>query len=230
MPVATAARRAASAASRRAASTAAIALLVGACGGPAEITPNPDLTPAPAPAGWTEVAWTDPGLSIALPGGWTTADPRATFAPDPSLSADQRRNIEFGNEMASSGKTRLFAYGDVATVVGNVSSGAVFVYVETGDASLGAFADREAELDRTLIPGLAAIDRSTVVVPAGVAIRLAYDGAIGDWPAFSEVDYLFRLGDGRSLMIGLSGNDRAANAGTIGPFASLVIATLQPAR
>ena len=88
-------------------------------------------------------------------------------------------------------------------------------------------ADREDQLDHKLIPGVT-IDRSTVVIPAGVAIRMAYAGAIEGWPPFYEVDYLLRLPDGRSMTVAISGGDKAANPDTVGTFAARVIWTLKP--
>ena len=115
-----------------------LAVSIAACGssGP---TPDPNLTPAPAPAGWTYLSWTDPALTLAVPTAWTTGDVKATNAPDPSQTPVQQLNTDFFNDMASGGHTRLAAVGDLATPLASVPSGAVYVFVETGDASLEAF-------------------------------------------------------------------------------------------
>jgi hypothetical protein len=210
---------------RRTVTTTVLVLAVGACGA-SSLTPDPDLTPAPAPHGWSFVTWADPGLALAVPAGWVTGDPKATSVPDPSLSPQQKLNMEFSDEMASSGKTRLIAYGDVATSLESVSSGVVLVYVESGDSSLQSFADRSGDLDRKLVPGIT-IDPQQVVLPAGVAIRMAYSGKIESWPDFSEVDYLLRLPDGRSLTVAVSGADKAASLDTVATFAARVISTLK---
>jgi hypothetical protein len=51
-------------------------------------------------------------------------------------------------------------------------------------------------------------------------------GKFGDWPAFAQRDYLFALPDGRSLTIGIWGNDASDTA--IDDFAARVISTLRP--
>lgn len=129
--------------------------------------------------------------------------------------------------MASSGKTRLVVFGGVETSLGSVEQGSVMVFVEEGDASLAAFGDRQVALDASLVPGTA-VARTSVVLPAGVALRLAYAGKIGNWPNFAEVDYLFRLPDGRSMTIAIAGSDKAASLEIVGTFADRLILTLRP--
>lgn len=198
--------------------------------GTAAPTANPDLTPAPKPAGWQYLSWSDPALEIALPGDWATGNPSQTTDPASiqSLTPNGSKVIAWSNGMASSGKIRLLAAGKVVTQSGSVDGGSLAVYVESGDSSLNAFADRAVQLNWNL--GVQTLDRSTVVLPAGPAVRLAYSGlnvdASGD---FTEVDYLFLLPDGRSLTVGFSGNDQAAVPSMVSDFANTAIATLRPA-
>jgi hypothetical protein len=102
----------------------------------------------------------------------------------------------------------------------------VQVYVESGDASLTAFADRKIALDRRLIPNVV-IDSRTVVIPAGTVIRQAYAGQIGNWPKFAEVDYLVSLPDGRSMTVAIAGS---ADPAIVDAFAAQVMEALLPTR
>src|SRR5215210_4692445 len=139
-----------------------VILSLSSCVTGAAPTPNPDLTPAPAPQGWKYVSWSDPILSVALPDTWSELDLSSTTPIDETLTPDQIRNTHFSNEMAISGKTRLLSLGDVSTSLGDVPSGALVVYVETDDSSLAALGDRQEDVSRNLVPGVN-IDRTNVV-------------------------------------------------------------------
>jgi len=196
---------------------------------PSLVMPSPTIAPAVLPAGWMYVTLIDPSLEIGVPGAWTKGDPSATA--DPTYTASQppaeQKVIRFGDAMASSGKTRLVSSGPLDPTAGTTADyGFVVVFVETGDASLSSFADREVQLDTGL--GLGPIERSSVVLPAGASIRLAYSAQLGDAStAFSEVDYLFFLVDGRSLTVAAStGTSQGARA-SVDALAASVIATLR---
>ena len=200
------------------------AVLLAACSTrPAPVTPNGAAAASP-PSGWAYLLWTDPRWEAALPADWTAGDPTATTAPEGSLEPIQQANLDFANRMATSGATHFLAYGSI----GGQQGGGLYVFVESGDASLDAFVERELELDRTLVGPATVIDRTTVVLAEGVATRLTYVGTIGDWPPFSENDYLFRLADGRSLTIAISGGDPASDPAALASFAGQVITTLRP--
>jgi hypothetical protein len=236
----------------------AIALLIAACGEPAtsptptttpvsdgssgQATANPNLTPAPLPDRWTYVSWSDPDLEIGVPGDWQTRDPTETLNPSATegigsitpeqLDAIIRLNsvIQWGNEMARSGSTRLMSLGNVEMPPGTLEDASVSVFVESGDASIEDFTNRQLKLDQEVF-GVDEIDQSTVVLPAGLAVRLAYsvEGWGGDTGVteYSEVDYLFMLPDGRSMTVAVSGSGGLSD---VSAFAAKVIATLRPTK
>lgn len=207
---------------------AALAIVLAGCGS-AELTANPNLTPAPLAVGWQYKSWSDPGLQMGLPSDWLASD--ATQTSDPgafaSMAPELQKYMEWSNMMGSTGKTRLSANGKLETPLGSLDSGYVSVYVESGDQSLSAFADRVAQLNKGF--GATSVDRTTVVVPPGPAARLALSGQFDDPSTkYSEVDYLFILPDGRSLTVAIGGTGSAAVSSAVSDFASRVIATLSP--
>ena len=124
-------------------------------------------------------------------------------------------------------RSRLASYGRLETPLGALEGGSLDVYVESGDTSLAAFADREERLDKDL--GAQLVDQSTVVLPGGPAVRLSLSGQLGDASTkYDEVDYLILLPDGRSMTVAVAGNGQAAVPSAVSDFAARVIATLRP--
>ncbi len=186
--------------------------------------------PAP-PSGWAFLSWSDPVFQLALPAGWGSVEPWQTKwqpAALASLSPEQRRNAELWNSRVSSGMVRLVATGDLVIASGTVPGAEVDVYVETGDTSLPAAADRDVRETRDMIPGVT-IAQSTARTPAGDAVAINYSGKVGDWPSFSAIDYILRLADGRTLTVAFTGSDKAADPSAVAAFATKSIATLSPA-
>jgi len=195
-------------------------------------SPSPSVRAAPAnaPPGWAYVSWADPALELALPLDWVSADPRAEITPEPGASFDpaQQNVVDWANDMAASGATRFVGYGQITAGSRAIDGGTISVFVEGGDASLDAFADRSIQLDKRLSGESISIDREAVALPFADAVRVAFAAKIGGWPKFNEVDYLFRLKDGRSLTVAVVGNDAAADPSLVETFASQLIATLRP--
>jgi heat shock protein HtpX len=129
--------------------------------------------------------------------------------------------------MASSGKVRLVAYGYAgAPSATSRDTGSVTIYVESGDASLTAFADREVPLDTSL--GARSMARSSVALPAGSGVRLTYEGLPDDpSTAFSEVDYLIWLPDRSSMTVAIVVWGSASDTSEVADLAATVIPTLQ---
>jgi hypothetical protein len=195
-------------------------------------TPGALVAPARLPTGWVYLSWADPAMEIALPSDWSTGglDPNAPFTSEPGASLDpaQRKYADFVDKMAAMGVWRLAAYGMVAAPSGAVDGGSISVLVESGDASLDAFADRSIQVDRSLVGESTPVDRAKVALLSGDAVRVRFAGKVGAWPKFSEVDYLLRLADGRSMTIAISGSDAADDPSMVAAFANQVIATLKP--
>jgi hypothetical protein len=162
-----------------------------------------------------------------LPSDWSGYDPTPTTRPEDlaSLAPDQQVARRWGDQKITAGVVRFAGSGKIATPLGTVGHGSLWIIVESGDASLDAFADRSMREARAL--GLAPT-RTTVVLPAGVAALLSYSGQFGLWPKFVERDYLYRLPDGRSLTLMIAGLDTAATDAVVDDFAARVIATLRP--
>ena len=93
-----------------------------------------------------------------------------------------------GKSDGRDGRDALHRFRKGGCFGGPVDGGSITVFVETGDASLDAFADRSVQLDERLLTELTSLDRATVSLASGLAVRVEYDGKIGAWPKFSEVD------------------------------------------
>ena len=201
-----------------------VALLISACA----TAPTPTPTPRPIPAGWTYRTWSDPAMHLAVPPEWQDEDPRQTFDPsEGSLSPAEVASIESTNELATSGKMRLRMTGQMPTLIGGFDTAAVVVIIESGDASIDAFVQRQRQLD-TAVFGAGNIDQTTVSLASGPAVRLAYAFSLGSAPTAQEVDYLMMLPDGRSMTVAILGFAEAAVPEVVSTFAELVIDTLGP--
>jgi hypothetical protein len=203
------------------------AVVVAGCGSSASAGTAPSA--AAAPTGWAYLYWSDPGQSVALPADWTTSDP--TVTPDPTFLAQllpaQLASEEWFEETAAAGDVRLVAMGKLAARDGPSDGGTIDVIVETGDASLAAFADRAAALDRRIGALTTPVTSSEVNIPIGAAILDSYCGKLDTSPPYCDADYLVRLPDGRSLTIGIGGYGASSDPATIAAFASQVISTLR---
>ncbi|HLY15292.1 MAG TPA: hypothetical protein VKR24_13160 [Candidatus Limnocylindrales bacterium] len=186
---------------------------------------------ASAPAGWSEVSWSDPSLAVDLPADWTAGDPTVTGDPSmvATLTGDQLKAQQWYDQMVASGAVRFLANGPMPTSQGTLSGGSIDVTVETGDASLRAFADREAGVDAQIGALTTGITSSSMTLAIGPAIRDAYCGQLGDSPPYCEIDELVRLTDGRSLTIAISGSEASVSIAAVAPFADQVLATLRSA-
>lgn len=175
------------------------------------------------PSGWRYVSLQDPNLQVPVPGGWTEDNPMATLVPGPeeSLTPVQVGYYDYFNKIATSGVSRLVLYGDLLSFGGAPKSGGIGVWVESGDASLEAFAERVKAADRTYLGAVAEIAESRVTLPIGEGIRQAFVGEV--FGPVAEVDYLVILPDGRSLLIWVVGDAPLGGLLTIGPFADRVI-------
>ena len=174
------------------------------------------------PSGWRHVSLQDPNLQIPVPGGWTEDNPTATLVPGPgeSLTPVQVGYYDYFNDMATSGVSRLVLYGDLPSLAGAPQSGGIGVWVESGDASLEAFAERAKAVDRTYL-GAVEIAESRVTLPIGEGIRQAFVGDV--FGPIVEVDYLVMLPDGRSLLIWVTGEASLGGQLTIAAFADRLI-------
>jgi hypothetical protein len=177
----------------------------------ASASPTPSV--AGAPAGWQTVSWLDPAMGLALPGDWTASTLPEPTGPgaDPSLP-----------------EARAAANGNIATPQGPLNSGFV-VFVEPFAGSLPAFADHYTSNLKGPAVGATTVERETIVLPAGEAIRLRSSGSTAGAPWY-EVDYLFEIPDGRVLTVTIGPVDTAVDQTAIDAFAAQVVATLTPAR
>ena len=160
---------------------------------------------------------------------WTVADPLATQAPQPSstFGPQERRVADWYNRMVNDGAIRLVASGSVVAPLGSVAYGAVTIEVEDGDESMEAFVNRSKAVDEQIGGLTTPIDRATATMPAGTAVRLAFSGRIGEGGPYAAVDYLYRLPDGRSLTVALTGGGDAADPSLMDLFARAMNSTLR---
>jgi hypothetical protein len=165
--------------------------------------PTAATTPGPVLVGWSYRPWTDPAMEIALPTGW-----QPIAYPLPADSRPQAsQSIEFWqwtSAKVSAGAARLGSVGTLTPQTAASSDpqaldASVFVTVESGDASLEAFADRSASEISFMRP----YDRRSISTSAGPAIQRSYPYTVDGQPNV-ERDTLIRLPDGRSLGIYLS--------------------------
>lgn len=176
-------------------------------------------SPAPRPSDWHYFGWGDPALELAMPAGFEGTEMWA-YPVDPSASPDDRAAQEQQNARLRSGAGRMAAMTRAAGISGNWVS----VFVETGDASLSAFADRWMSQ-----PSRGTVERTDVRLPSGPAVAVVNSGKTGAF-TFVEVDYLIRLPDGRSLAIIVdrwAGGAEAIDKAAVQDFARRVAESLR---
>jgi hypothetical protein len=188
----------------------------------------PSLTPAPAPASWRYLPWYDPDLELAVPGDWAPTTTFAQTSPDPSWDPASVESQRWLNGKIAAHAVRMLANGNLPAGFASDVIGGVVVTVESGDASLAAFADRSST-ELSSIREVARQDIASWLGPAIVVTMAPVTSAI----AGTERDYLFRLADGRSLMIAVSAYGSATSspppsAAALTPYADGLVATLRP--
>jgi hypothetical protein len=191
-------------------------------------TGTPTPSPLPAPSGWTYLGWSDPSLEVALPAGWQTIEyplPSGDAQGDPHM----RELVDWTNRKVAQGAVRLGAYGTAMTRLPSVHpDGSIIVTVESGDESLGAFADRASGEVSFLHP----FNRTDVELPAGPAVELDYRYTSSGQDTI-ERDVLFRLADGRSLMLAISAwspSGENPHEVLVLDFADVVARTMRPSQ
>lgn len=212
-----------------------LSVLVAGCAtaGP---TPDPRLTPAPAPAGWTFKGWTEPGLELAVPAGWEIAtdfQPSDAPTPDPSAGPKLASVSKEIIGIQKQGGYRANIGGQIETPLGNAGPGYVEVLVTSDEGmTLSSLADHWA----TVAAPLRHERKPDVVLPAGPAAVFEVDDMYEGEDAFMIRArwYLFVLPDGRGMNVAVgtyadpAGGNDAASMETLRTFADRVIATLRP--
>ncbi len=167
--------------------------------GPSEAQSNgwPAEPASSPPRDWAYMGWEDPALEVALPAAWERSEP-APNDVSPSESPAARKALEASNELIGSGAIRLYASGPFQTgTYGSIEVG-FLVFVQAGDSSLGACADRIGGwIEQSFTSNRAT--RRDLVLRGIPMVRLDWWVAIWGEPS-AVSSFLAWLPDGRCLV------------------------------